>query len=269
MVESLHNSLDRTRSGYQSLELPQLFDAVEANLALIKQALATDPDTEILQRRLDKLSSTLQSVSSDFWSHSYSPDAAMYLLLLILQKLYDSLIHYVDSEHIIVSTELREGIPASDSLLLKLFPRGQVKVSLEILLSTLKVCDEEKERTEEYVHRAGVKIARASRHFDRQLEKVITVLEMWTDQLSALYMFTYAHSSSGSTTAVKLALSQITQLLSLRELRYPSFLYSEVMLDPEVVVQPLTFIQKVNPSSGRISIPAATVPDESTRYNIR
>jgi hypothetical protein len=147
----------------------------------------------------------------------------MYLLLLILQKLYDSLIHYVDSEHILVTTELREGIPASDSLLLKLLPRGQVKVSLEILLSTLKVCDEEKERIEEYVHRADVKIGRASRHSDMQLEKVITVLEMWTDQLSALDMFTYAHSSNGSTTAVKLALSQITQLLSLKELRYSPY----------------------------------------------
>src|SRR2546423_1702676 len=223
MVITLHSNLDRTRSGQESLDLPQLFDAVETNLALIKQA--TDPDTEILQRRLDKLSSTLQGVSSDFWSHGYSPDAAMYLLLLILQKFYDSLIHYVDSEHIIVSTELREGIPASDSLLLKLFPRGQVKVSLEVRLSALKVCDEEKERIEEYVHRAGVKIARASRHFDMQLEEVLTVLEMWTHQLLALDMFTYARSSNGSTTAVKLALSQITQLLSLRELRYSFFLF--------------------------------------------
>ena len=206
-------------SYYRPLNLDQLFEACTANLSLIEQTIDTDADSQILHRRLNKLSLTLQSVATDFWAHSYSPHPVIYLLLLMLQKFYTSLIHYVDKEHLVVSTELSEGIPSSDSLLLKLFPRDQVRQSLGILISNLDVFEDEKECIEEYVYRVGVRIGRASRHFDIQLEKVLTVLEMWADHLMALDLFTYARSTNGSTTAVKFALSEITRLLSLKELR--------------------------------------------------
>src|SRR5579859_7376484 len=69
---------------YGCLNLKQLFDASQANLALIQHTL--DSESELPRRRLDKVSSTLDAVATDFWSHGYSPDPVMYLLLLMLQK---------------------------------------------------------------------------------------------------------------------------------------------------------------------------------------
>jgi hypothetical protein len=206
-------------SYYRPLQLNQLFEACTANLSLIQNTI--DPDSEILLRRLDTLCLTLEAVRHDFWDHGSPPDPVMHLLLQMLQKVYNSLIHYADKEHLLVSTELDEGIPTSDSLLLKLFPRDQVRESLEILISALEVSKDEQERIEEYVYRISVRIGRASRHFENEFQKELTVLEMWTDHLLALDLFTYARSMNGSTTAVKFALSEVTRLLSLKELRYP------------------------------------------------
>lgn len=226
---------DVTAPNYGSLNLKQLFDACQANIALIQNTL--DTEVQPPRRRLDKISTTLDTVACDFWSHGYSPDPVMYLLLLVVQRLYNSIIQYIDHEHVIISTELREGIPTSDSLLLRLVPRVQVRESLETQLAGLVVSEDERERIEGYVYKVNVRIGRASRYLF-PLEKVLTVLEMWMDHLLGLAMYTYSRSSNGSTTSVKFALSGITRLLSLKELRYrlPKFvslIYRSRSVSPE------------------------------------
>jgi hypothetical protein len=212
-------NVSTTTPYYRNMDLNQLFAACLAKIALIHQTPEADSDSELVRRRLDKVSLTYESVSTDFWSYGYSPDPVMYLLLLMLHKVYDSLIQYVDNEHLIVSTELSEGIPASDSLLLQLAPRRQVCETLQTLLSGLEVFEDERERIEEYVYRVNLRIGRASKSHV-QLDKLITVLEMWADHFAGLVMYTYARSSNGSTTSVKFALTEITCLLSLKELKY-------------------------------------------------
>ena len=254
---------------YHSLALNQLFDACQANIALVKRTL--ESDSESLRRRLDKVSSTLEAVSSGFWGHGYSPAPAMFLLLLMLPKVYNALIQHVDNEHIIVSTELSEGIPASDSLLLKLFPRVQVRESFATLRAGLDVSEDERERIREYVHRVDKRIARASKQF-KQLQKLLTILEMWTAHLMGLVIYTYnSLSANGSTTSVKFALADITHLLNLKELKYfpPMTDHTDVYIDPAVQVQtvspPRVLPAKANRSCGKIYTPAATDPAKFTR----
>lgn len=203
---------------HYNLTLKELFEAADLNIAIIQQSTISEED-ELLRDRLDKLESLLESLSSKFWNLGDVPDRVMYLLLLIFQKFYEATVRYINKERVFIITDLGEGIAASDSLLLQLLPHGQIHVSLEKLVASLDVSEDEAELIEEFVHQSYVSIGKASKNL-RPLSKLLTMLEMWMDLLQALALFNYNLRPGGSTPSVQSALAQIARLFDLNELMY-------------------------------------------------
>ncbi len=209
---------------HYNLTLKELFEAADLNIAIIQQSTVSEEDS-LLRDRLDHLESLLESVSSKFWNLGQVPDRVMYLLLLVFQKFYEATVRYIHKEHVFIITDLGEGIAASDSLLLQLLPHGQIHVSLEKLVASLDVSEDEVELIEEFVHRSYVSIGKAAKHL-RPLSKLLMVLEMWMDFLQGLALFNYKQQPDGSTPSVQSALAQITRLYNMNELMYvPEYNY--------------------------------------------
>src|SRR5271156_5672306 len=214
---------------HHNLSLHQLFEATSLLLSSLYTSL-NSTSHQVIQRRIDHVDDTLHTVASDFCtipSDIIVPDETLYLLLLMLQKLYDQLHHYLiklSSENEITETHIT--YPPTAALMTspgETLPHGQVHVSLEKLVATLRVTDDESDRIDEFVYQVSRRIHRSTKN-TFALEKVVLSAEMWADEFMATRLYTFPdklrrHSTGGAlSNPVKYALGEIKRLLDMKEI---------------------------------------------------
>jgi hypothetical protein len=200
---------------HHNLSFQQLFNTCNVSLAVIEQSLYSTSHC-VTQRRINNISLTLNNASTEF--HIKVPDESSYLLLLIIQKLYETLQLYIEKENVPFPKcfkVVRQGGPTG----LLGIPHGQVHVSLEKLVAKLTVTDDESERIEEFVYQVHRRIGRNIKDTSA-LEKTVLSAEMWSTYLKALATYIHPRGTTKMTDAVQEAFDEIKQLLEMKELAY-------------------------------------------------
>ena len=214
---------------HHNLTLSQLFDATSLLLSSLYTSL-NSTSHQVIQRRIDHVDDTLHKVASDFCTvpaNTPIPPETLYLLLLMLQKLYDQLHHYLiklSSANEITETHLT--YPPTSALLTspgETLPHGQVHVSLEKLVAMIDITDDESDRIDEFVYQVSRRIHRSTKNTSA-LEKVVLSAEMWIDEFMATKLYTFPDSlrrnstSVGISNPVKYAMGEIKRLLEMKEI---------------------------------------------------
>jgi hypothetical protein len=200
---------------HHNLTFQQLFDTCGINLAVIEQSLYSTSH-HVAQRRINNLSLILNNVSTEFQARV--ADESSFLLLLILQKLYETLQLYIEKEDVPFPKHfevIQQGGPTG----LLGIPHGQVHVSLEKLVAKLTVTDDESERIEEFVYQVHRRIGRNTKNTSA-LEKTVLSAELWGTYLRALAIYVHPRGTTKFTGAVHEALDEIKRLLEMKELEY-------------------------------------------------
>src|SRR5271154_6357186 len=73
---------------FHNLNIPQLFSSCRANLERIQQVLSLTSHN-VVQRRFEAVDEILKTVENHFATHNHVSDQSLYLLLSMLDKLYD------------------------------------------------------------------------------------------------------------------------------------------------------------------------------------
>lgn len=206
---------------HHNLNLRQIFDACRVCITSIEQSVRSESHVPTLSGRLDTIDEAFESVSTQFCADSLDvPNNALYLLLLILQKFYELLQHHVEVKRLVLSN-VTEFPNAKGITLLNMMPHGQVHVSIEKLLEDLNVVDFEADRIEDFVYRLHRQITHRVNELNH-LERVVRASELWKEQLVSLSWYTFRRDSGVSVNSV--ALTQISDLLDFRDLRYIGFI---------------------------------------------
>lgn len=198
---------------HHNLTFQQLFDTCGISLAVIEQSLYSTSH-HVLQRRINNVSLTLNTVASEF--HSKVTDEVSYLLLLILQKLYEILQIYIEKESVPFPKHF-EAVQQGGPTGLLGIPHGQVHVSLEKLVAKLTILDDESERIEEFVYQVHRRIGRSTKNTS-VLEKTVLSAEMWGEYLKALTAYAHPEHATRITSTVQEDLDEIRRLLEMKEL---------------------------------------------------
>src|SRR5271170_5528093 len=111
---------------HHNLDLQQLFDTCRVCVYAVEQSLHTSTQRPVLFRRLEEVDDTLKSIAIQFCTPQI-PDNCGYLLVLILQQIYESLRHYIETRCSPVS-DVIEFTSEADIVVLKMIPHGQVHV---------------------------------------------------------------------------------------------------------------------------------------------
>jgi hypothetical protein len=249
---------------HHNLTFQQLFDSCGVSLAVIEQSLYSTSH-QVLQRRINNVSLTLNNVSSEF-RHKVA-DEISYLLLLILQKLYEILQMYIEKESVPFPKHF-EAVQSGGPTGLLGIPHGQVHVSLEKLVAKLTVTDDESERIEEFVYQVHRRIGRSTKNTSA-LEKTVLGAEMWGAYLKALAAYTHPEHAPRITSAVQEDLDEIKRLLEMKELGYVPHSYELTVVCLALVQNPSQHDpEKAIHTFGKIFTLAATAQEKFTRYSI-
>ena len=208
-VEAHTNPVVERVPYHQNFDLQQLFDNCSGCVVAIGECLQLK--RPVLYRRLDIIHDTLQSLSSDFCSASDLHDNSAYLLIVVLQKIYEVLRHGLDSVGA-DSQPSTTGASSSSTIL----GHGELHILIEKLVDSLDVSEDEVDRIEEYVFQVQRYIHRMTRHMS-PLERLVSQAEGWIDQLIALSLYAFCRHTLRSSDSVVLAQEKIKTLLDMRE----------------------------------------------------
>ena len=204
---------------HHNLDLQQLFDTCRVCVFAIEQALHSSSQRPVVFRRLEEVDDTLKSIAAQFCSPPSSvSNRSSYLLILILQQVYESLRHYIETRCSPVSNVI-EFSSDTGVVVLKMIPHGQVHVSIEKLAEKLDITDDEADQLEEFVYQLHRRIVRETR-YTSPLERIVSATEMWTDQFVALSLYSFSRTKVHVPDSVRSALNNVREVLEMRDLQY-------------------------------------------------
>jgi hypothetical protein len=178
-----------------NLELEQVFEACHAYITAIRKSTKV----ETILSHLDGVDETLQW-ATQFTSNEDIPQPCSFLLIVILQQIYEHLRRYVDSQNVSLEFSRASAVP-----------HGQVHVSLEKLAEHIEIQVDEAEMIEEYGFHIQREVHQATES-SSVLEKVVVAVEIWTNQLAALTLYCYPRYIDGVKDSVQMALEDIRRL---------------------------------------------------------
>lgn len=179
------------------------------------QEIRGSPEAVTLSPHLDILDETFQWASVQFWPNQQN---ASLLLVSILQRMYELLRRSAEEQDLtIFAPSSLPPVQPPD-----LVSHGQVHVLLENVVDGLDIQSEDRERIEEYVERVQQEINRATRK-TVSLEKTLTGLEIWSDQLAALTLYVAPRFVEDLKSSVGIALAGIKNLLDNKIVMYYIF----------------------------------------------
>lgn len=205
---------------HHNLDLQQLFDTCRVCVYAVEQSLHTSTQRPVLFRRLEELDDILKSIATQF-STAQVPDYYAYLLVLVLQRVYETLRQYIETRCSPVS-DVIEFTSEAGIVVLKMIPHGQVHVSIEKLVEQLDITDDEASQLEEFVYQLHRRIVRETK-YTSPLDRVVSSTEMWTDQFVALSLYSFPRTKMHLHDSIKASLSAIKEVLEMRDLQYFPF----------------------------------------------
>jgi len=202
---------------HHNLDLQQLFDTCRVCVFAVEQSLQTSSQRPVLFRRLEEVDDTIKSIASQF-SNPEIPDNCGYLLVLILQQVYETLRHYIETR-CSPAANVIEFSSESGIVVLKMMPHGQVHVSIEKLAERLAVTDDEAGQLEEFVYQLHRRIVRETK-YTSPLERIVSATEMWTEQFVALSLYCFPRAKIHIPDSVKTSLDAVKAVVEMRDLQY-------------------------------------------------
>jgi len=204
---------------HHNLDLQQLFDTCRVCVFAVEQSLRSSTERPVLFRRLEEVDDTLKSVATQFSTPPTKvSDNCAYLLILVLQQVYESLRHYIETRCSPVSNVI-EFTSEAGIVVLKMIPHGQVHVSIEKLAELLDITDDEADQLEEFVYQLHRRIVRETK-YTSPLERIVSATEMWTDQFLALSLYSFPRAKIHLPDSVRSALNTVKEVLEMRDLQY-------------------------------------------------
>ena len=204
---------------HYNLDLQQLFDTCAVCVFAVEESLRSSTERPVLFRRLEEVNDTLKTVATQFSTPIATvSDNCKYLLILVLQQVYESLRHYIETRCSPVSNVI-EFTSEGGIVVLKLIPHGQVHVSIEKLAELLDITEDEADQLEEFVYQLHRRIVRETK-YTSPLERIVSATEMWMDQFVALSLYSFPRAKIHLPESVKSALDTVKEVLEMRDLQY-------------------------------------------------
>ena len=202
---------------HHNLDLQQLFDTCRVCVFAVEQSLHSTTQRPVLFRRLEEVDDTLKSIAAQFSNPPAKvSDTCSYLLILVLQQVYETLRHYIETRCPPVSNVI-EFSSESGIVVLNVIPHGQVHVSIEKLAERLDITDDEADQLEEFVYQLHRRIVRETK-YTSPLERIVSATERWTDQFVAISLYSFPRAKVHLPDSVRSALNTVRQVLEMRDL---------------------------------------------------